>query len=339
MPKLPLYILVVFLALACENDGPRILRGNTGNQGEIIVVAPAAFWKSDRAEAFRNGLSKILPGLPAAETMFKVVEVNQEGYSDLFKTHRNIIQLQIDPTDETKVEFVRDLHARQQLVAKIKLQAMSVLDDFVSFELPTVLWRFHKAEVDRLISRNKAFGDPKLNEIIMEATSINILMQQDFILAKTSEDVVWLRLDRQKPIGGYQHDILQGLLIYSRPYTDTAQFGRESLWKWKNQVDSITVSGPSNSYMTISTKAYQPEFFTINHLDQTAIEIRGLWRMAGSKGVFMGGPFYALSFYNPQNKLQYMIEGYVYAPQFDKTPFVREIEALAKSVTVNKVVD
>jgi len=339
MPKLSLYILVVFLALACENDGPRFLRGNTGNQGEIIVVAPVAFWKSDRADAFRNGLSKILPGLPAAEAMFKIVQVNQESYSDLFKTHRNIILIEIDPSDETKVEFVRDMHARQQLVAKIKLQSLSVVEDFIATKLSSVLWRFHKAEVDRLISRNKAFGDPKLNEIIMEATSIKILMQQDFIVAKNSEDVVWLRLDRQKPIGGYQHDILQGLLIYSRPYTDTAQFGRESLWKWKNQVDSMTVSGPSNSHMTISTKAYQPEFFTIKHLNQTAIEIRGLWRMTGAKGVFMGGPFYALSFYNTQNKMQYMIEGYVYAPQFDKTPFVREIEALAKSVTPVVVVD
>jgi len=46
----------------------------------------------------------------------------------------------------------------------------------------------------------------------------------------------------------------------------------------------------------------------------------------------MGGPFYSLAFYNDANKKQYMVEGYVYGPQFNKRAFIREIEAMVKSV-------
>jgi hypothetical protein len=68
------------------------------------------------------------------------------------------------------------------------------------------------------------------------------------------------------------------------------------------------------------------KFITFN--DQAAKEIRGLFRM---EGFIMGGPFYSLAFFNPENGRQYMVEGFVYAPQFDKLKFLREIEAMVRS--------
>ena len=83
--------------------------------------------------------------------------------------------------------------------------------------------------------------------------------------------------------------------------------------------------------MTISDRMILPKTRYINFNGLTAKEIRGLWRM---EGFIMGGPFYSLAFYNPNNGRQYMVEGYVYAPQFDKLKFIREIEAMVKSATI-----
>lgn len=80
--------------------------------------------------------------------------------------------------------------------------------------------------------------------------------------------------------------------------------------------------------MSVSNRFILPKSKLITFHEQTAKELRGLWRM---EGYFMGGPFYALAFYNPNNGMQYMLEGYAYAPQFDKAPLIREIEAIAKS--------
>ena len=60
-----------------------------------------------------------------------------------------------------------------------------------------------------------------------------------------------------------------------------------------------------------------------------AAEVRGLWRMEND---FMGGPFYSLTFYDEPNTRLITVEGYAYAPYFDKRPYMREIEGIVKSV-------
>ena len=190
---------------------------------------------------------------------------------------------------------------------------------------------FHQAEIDRLIERNKAFGSESLNKTILEKTGLNLTIQDKFQVAVDETEFLWLRLDQSKPLGGYQHTISQGFLIYKRPYRDTADFSDSSLLAWKSEVNKKYVEGPQNSYMSVSDRFILPKSKLIIFNDQTAKEIRGLWRM---EGYFMGGPFYALAFYNPNNGMQYMVEGYAYAPQFDKAPLIREVEAIAKSVVV-----
>lgn len=333
MKKLLLIPLLSLLFVCCEEESrTTYLPGNTGNQGEILVVAPASFWKSADADFLRRALNQEMEGLPAAEPFFTIIEVNAEGFSDIFKTHRNLLELRVDPTNKTSVNVRYDIFAKQQTQVIITLNKEADLSLVVDSQMNQILLLFQKSELDRLISRNKAFGSNALNEEIFDLTGLHLIMQQDFKIAKKDSDFLWLRLDRQKPIGGFQHQINQGILIYSRPYVDTAQFSDSSLFEWKNRINKIYVEGPSGSHMTISTKLYLPVFSSILFQEQSAKEMRGLWRMDGVKGVFMGGPFYALAFYDPASQKQFMVEGYVYGPQFNKRAFIREIEAIIKSI-------
>ncbi|GAB4377233.1 MAG: DUF4837 family protein [Salibacteraceae bacterium] len=264
--------------------------------------------------------------------MFSCVKVKETGFDDIFKTHRNVLQITVDPEKPTQIVSKKDLYSRQQLYVLVNIQHTSDSNAVTKGELEQLWWLFHKAEIERLVSRNREFGSAVLNQTIAEHTGLDIVMQQDFIIAKKDTHFIWLRLDREKPVGGYQHQINQGIMIYSRPYKDTNQFSDSSLFAWKNQINGKYIEGPAGSHMAISTKLYLPQTYFITFRGYAAKEIRGLWRMDGVDGVFMGGPFYALSFVNVYNGRQYMIDGYVYGPQFDKLPFVREIEAIAKSV-------
>ena len=86
----------------------------------------------------------------------------------------------------------------------------------------------------------------------------------------------------------------------------------------------------------LSNRFLQPWVMNSTFDEESAKEIRGLWRM---EGYFMGGPFYTYSFFNPENRMQYMIDGYVYAPQFDKLPLLREVEAIAKSAKARRMAE
>lgn len=335
-----LSILLAISLSSCLEEGKKSsLPGYTGNQGELIVVAPEAFWNTDDADYLRNYLNTILPGLPAGEPLFNAVEVKTEGFTNIFASHRNILEIKVDRTNASSVTVKRDVNARGQTYVTMTLQQEKDLRTVCDEHMDRVLWYFHKSELDRLISRNRSFGAKALNQQVEESTGLNVVMQEDFEIAKEEENFMWLRLDRTKPVGGYQHQINQGILIYSRPYTDTIMFDSASLATWKNVINEKYVEGPHESYMNISYRLYPPEYTPLVFQDQTATEVRGLWRMEGAKGVFMGGPFYGLAFYNPDNGRQYMVEGYVYGPQFNKRAFIREIEAIAKSITPVKAND
>ena len=323
----------VFLFASCVNEDSKAsyLPGNSGNQGEILVVAPTALWASDESNYLKKGLLKLFDGLPAEEPLFTSIEVKTESFGNVFKTHRNILEFRIDKTNKTSVIKRENIYAKQQTQVIVTLNNFNDLQGFVSAQFDRILWTFHNAEIDRLSSRNKAFGPKDLNEEVAKISGLVGIIQEDFEIATKAPGFLWLRLDREKPIGGYQHAIKQGLMIYSRPYVDTAQFSDSSLIAWKLAVNEQHIPGPKTSYMGIEDRFIKPTVNTINFRGTAAKEIRGLWRMQGAKGVFMGGPFYALSFYNDINKQQYLVEGYVYGPQFNKRTFVREIEAVVKS--------
>ena len=188
-------------------------------------MLPQRPWALDEANFFKKGVLGFFPGLPADEPMFTTVEVNKEGFSDVFKTHRNLLEFRIDPSNELNVVKRENVYAKSQLQIIITFNSSKELQTFAGDGLSAVLKEFHRAEIDRLVSRNLAFGNKDLNKKVSEITGVSIILQEGVSLAKvTSDNTLWMRIDREKPVGGLQHQINQGILIYSRPYTDTLQF-------------------------------------------------------------------------------------------------------------------
>ena len=46
----------------------------------------------------------------------------------------------------------------------------------------------------------------------------------------------------------------------------------------------------------------------------------------------MGGPFYSLTTYDERSGELVTVEGYAYAPFFDKREYMREVEAIVRSL-------
>lgn len=324
--------LLLFLA-SCESESQSYLPAYSGQLGELIVVIDDQIADSEFGDALFQTLNQPMFGLPQSEPMFQVIDLRPKAFNSLFSTHRSILHFRIDPQAQSGVKVMSNVRAQMQTVVIFTAKNIKELKPLVEEKMQQVLWHFHNKELDRLTSRNKAFGSELVNDQVAAVSGLNIVTQKDMQVAKEEKDFLWLRLDREKPLGGYQHQISQGILIYSKPYTDTASFSDSALLAWKNEVNQRYVNGPQNSHMSVSYRLYTPVINTMNFQGETAKEIRGLWRM---EGYFMGGPFYAMSFYNPENQRQYMVEGYVFAPQFDKRPLVREVEAIVKSIVPQK---
>jgi hypothetical protein len=51
-------------------------------------------------------------------------------------------------------------------------------------------------------------------------------------------------------------------------------------------------------------------------------ELRGLWELVND---YMGGPFVSRSYCDEKNRRIVTVEGYIYAPRFDKRDYVRRV--------------
>jgi hypothetical protein len=61
--------------------------------------------------------------------------------------------------------------------------------------------------------------------------------------------------------------------------------------------------------------------------------MRGLWKLEGD---FMGGPFYSMTFLDERTGNLVTIDGFAYAPYFDKREYIREVEAIIKTLKFKK---
>ena len=82
-----------------------------------------------------------------------------------------------------------------------------------------------------------------------------------------------------------------------------------------------------NTYM-ITSDAVTPEVSYIRFRGRQFAETRGLWEVYND---FMGGPFVSHSFYSKDGRYIIVLDGFVYAPKFDKRQYLRQVEAIMYS--------
>ena len=133
--------------------------------------------------------------------------------------------------------------------------------------------------------------------------------------------------------GNRKHDVQQGFFIYLTPYVADSVFTPEYLLSRRDEVLKKYVPGSKpDSYMTTQYR-YQPVYAEIKHKGEYALEMKGLWKMEGE---FMGGPFVSMTKLHPETGMLITIEGYAYAPYFNKREYIREAEAIVKSSAWSK---
>lgn len=152
-------------------------------------------------------------------------------------------------------------------------------------------------------------------------------MKAIFTFAADTTDFVWLK--KEMMVG--EHPVSQGILIYSYPYTSDSTFSVNSLTEKRNEYTKAYIKGTVDSTYMQSYAEYIPNEREISINGLYAKELRGLWFL---KGDFMGGPYVNYSFVDEKRNRVICIDGYVFAPKFDKREFLRELEAIALSAKI-----
>lgn len=338
-------IFLFFFLFSCT-DNHSGLPGYSGNAGEVIVVMPERYWNTACGEAVKNSLARAQYGLPQDEPVFDLVHIAPKDFARIFQTHRNILIVDISENyKDVKSEIKTNSWAKGQVVIKVISPDESSFIEFMNTYSENIIRQYNEIETDRQMDKNFKNGDLKLAEEINRKYGFSILMEKDFYIAAEDSGFLWLRSEKGRNLGGYEHQVSKGILIYWYNYTDTSMFSPDRLVAVKDSIGKKYIPGAvQNSYMVTSFKLMPPQAKRIqlrvkNHGTEKkdevktifAVEIRGLWRMEND---FMGGPFISLSMLDEKKNRIITAEGYVFAPQFDKLNYLREVEAIIKSINI-----
>ncbi|NOZ35297.1 MAG: DUF4837 family protein [Chlorobi bacterium] len=325
--------LTVFIAIfsSCAEDSGPYVPASTGTPGHILIIMENQKWKYTPGETVRDVFDKPYEVLPQDERSFDYSHIPPEAYSSLLNKSRNILIAKISVNvKKPEVLISRNKHAKPQLMIIVKARNN---DEFVKLfkkNADKIISVYTKAERDNLIKvYSTKFLEKKINKKLQEKYHINLAIPQGYTLDIDSSDFAWI--SRETPRSS------QGILIWDYPYTDTLQLSLENLLKKRDSVTKLHVPGPADSSYMTTERLISPTFneFILNK--NYAVIIKGLWKVSGAKGVFMGGPYVEITVVDQKRERLITVDGYVYGGRKKKRELMRQVEAVLYTLKLDSV--
>jgi len=315
-PSLPFLFLLSFLFPACSTTNDT-KPPSIGRLSELVVVADSSLWKDPAGDTALAILAAPYPILPQEEPFFSLSTFTPSGFTAIVQKHRNILHVVRDEglQDKPRVTLQRNVWADPQAVVTLTLPAgtPSGLSDACELARETLVLE----ERQRLILANKATGSKELGDAVFRHFGVRLYIPKDYVLAREEESFLWFRRETD--------NTSTGILVYDTPDLGTPE---QALERRDSRCRQYIPGPVEGSYMVTDT-AVAPMAVWRRLDDAETLVIRGLWRVEGD---FMGGPFVSRTVAWPDRPKAITVEGFAYAPKFDKRDYVKNAEAIVFSL-------
>ena len=326
LTKILLLLIVPFSFFSCDEINERVLPSSTGKAGDLLIVMDSVYYNHSAGDAVKQTFSQEQDGLPQPEPLFNLIQVPQRSFARIFHPMRNIIMVNVEKEAKIKLTVRKDVWAESQLVVTITAPTGEIAAETITKNTAVLLDYFNNKEIARLHAKFRVNANSKNSQLIDEKFGLSLNLDELYTVAQEAEDFMWLRKD--KTAGG--HQISQNIMIYTYPYISDSTFDVGQLVEKRNYYTKKYIVGSNEGSYMLSYKEYVPIQKEVSLNGVYVNELRGLWYMHRD---FMGGPFINYSLVDEKNNRVICIDGYVYSPKFDKREFLREQEALIKTIT------
>ena len=308
----------------CKGNGT-LLPNVSGKAGEIIVAMDKNDWDGNLGSTTRTILAADYPFLPQQEPLFSLSNVPVTGFADLFKVHRNLLFFNISKSDQSGVVYKNDVWAHPQCVIQVTAPTSDSAAVILKENSVRIINSFEQAERDRIIANSIRYEEHSIPPAVKEMTGGSPHFPSGFKLRKKTSDFLWISDDKQY--------VTQGVFIYRYPAAENDNFSMENIIAHRDAALRENVPGMfENTYM-ITSDAVTPAVNYIRFRGRQFAETRGLWEVYND---FMGGPFVSHSFYSKDGQYIIVLDGFVYAPKYDKRQYLRQVEAIMYSFEWDK---
>lgn len=342
-------LLIIFSFLtACKQD---VFHGklplSTGKPGELFIIADQSYLSDASKKALKGifyveqplygapepyyRVSFMLPGSTRGGLLYQgllVLVCNTQTESETLK----LLSPQADSLVKARqkqgkqVHYLRDVWAKAQGVIILTPTSPKELQELIAKKAGEILNQAVEMERQEQTYKMTLAPDAKTRKTISEKHQLDVKVPIRYHIAaignpKPDEGLIWIRNQTEKA------DL--NVVIHYEPYIDTSQFSLSYMISRRDTVLKKYITGaPANSYMATET---QFPFFTVDtrHNQQFAREYYGLWTMQNDA---MGGPYYSITFVQTSQNRIVTLEGFVFAPGQDKTPYIRELQGILMGI-------
>ena len=321
-----LALIVAFFITACDGNSTSSKKDRSaGGTSEILVVTQNdEQWTGRIGDSIKHYFLDYQYGLPQPEAQNDLAHINISGFSDMFKKHKCILEVEINPSvEKATAETAENLWAAPQRYVKITAPTSTAWVELFDSQKEVYKMWFDKVERDRILSVFRPSVDNDIVNAIAEKMGFTLTVPQGFFIAKNEPNFMWLRKELERSSSC--------LLIYQTPYLDTAQFSANSLVAMRNMMVQQYIPGPlEGSYMSTETEFVPPLVTYVPDFPAGyAVEMRGMWKVEND---FMGGPFVSYTFVDNRTGNLVTVEGYYYEPNQKKRNQLLQLEAILYSL-------
>lgn len=323
-----------------------------GPPGEVTVVVDSTLWNGAVGEAFRQTLGAPIPTLPQAQSTFDLQQMDLTPQNlDRVKRHKNVVVAAALGTSSQEAEYLRqqfskdalqavrdggvvpkpNLWRRQQQVYYLAASTPSGLAETIRQQGPALVDSLNLATRRRAYDRMFEKGrQTALEDTLMQHHGFAVNVQHDYVLANdtTFTGGGFVLMVRKLP------DTWRRLFVWYKENAQPSTITRDWVLAKRDSLAGIYLQGRQRGAAVIDRRrSLQME--SIDFLGRYAFETRGLWYMAHEDSTGKrqplggGGPFVNYTFYDREQERIYMMDGTVFAPDYDKREFLRQMEVIA----------
>ena len=348
----PVFLAACFLVMAsgCSEDDyrPRAV----GQEGILTVVIDSSQWNGVVGNALRETLGGYIQTLPVPEPAFelKIAALSSQQALDVIKKQKNVvfaaplsdssnkvsqfISSRLDPdardliqSGNTAVIPRPNLWRKGQMVVYVTADNEEQLAEAILDKSEELLYAYNNITRERteveMFKKGRQF---EIEEELLEKYGFAVNAQHDYFVAVDTTNFIWMRRV-------VSTETWRSLFIYFEENADPGELSPEWIYARRDSLTRRHIKGTLAGYVEIDRRrALQTE--NINFLDRYGFETRGLWHMVIQEGgekqpMGMGGAFLTYAFYDELSGRNYLIDGMIFAPNFPKREFLRQMEVIA----------
>lgn len=317
-----LFLLLSVLLVSCFQKNENKVQQKPGKTSTISIIIDDQLWYGEVGDSIRNKFASPVLGLTKEEPLFTINQYPAKLLEGFVTDSRSIIVVKKSSADkfEVKTNFKTLPHNTFRIYGK------SIQDIICNIEMnsPEIIKTIRETEIKKLQQDNsKSLLNPA---IIKNKFHIKLQIPTGYEYMLHKKNFIWLK-----------KEIISGntsLLIYQIPLNRLTKNSNivGNIIRMRDSVGHYIKGREPNTQM-ITGEDYAPYFSVTNLNGKKTFETKGTWEL---KNDFMTGPFINYAIVDEDYNRILVIEGFCYSPSNQERDLMLELEAIIKSVRIDK---